>query len=328
VIENELGIRPGEVYDELEGVDPASSISAAPRSSVAVRHTIGFDDPLVATDVEADSGPEAGGAVTDGLPHSLEDVIGEYDLTHFKIKLAGDPETDAARVRDVARVVDRTVENPVYTLDANEQYDGIADLRAFWNLTRDDEGLGSVQSGIAFVEYPFPREVALYDDTGEALEAWDGPPVIIDESDDSPDALGRALACGYAGTSHKNCKGVFKSIVNACLLERRTEETDREYVFSAEDLTTVGPVALPQDLAVVATLGIEHAERNGHHYLRGLEGFPEVVQETVLEQYPDLYRRHADGYPTLAVDDGTIDVSAVTDAHFGVHYRPDRSTFE
>jgi len=31
-----------------------------------------------------------------------------------------------------------------------------------------------------------------------------------------------------------------------------------------------GAVALPQDLAMMTLLGIEHVERNGHHYYRGL----------------------------------------------------------
>jgi hypothetical protein len=40
------------------------------------------------------------------------------------------------------------------------------------------------------------------------LREWEEVPVIIDESDDRPSSLKRALDCGYAGTSHKNCEGV------------------------------------------------------------------------------------------------------------------------
>jgi hypothetical protein len=150
----------------------------------------------------------------------------------------------------------------------------------------------------------------------------------VDESDDRPDALGTALERGYAGTSHKNCKGVLKSVVNACLLATRSRETDREFVHSAEDLTTTGPVALPQDLAVVATLGIGHVERNGHHYLRGLESFPAAVQEAALDGAPALYEAHPAGYPTLAVTDGTLDLADVRAAPFGVADHPERALFE
>ena len=89
------------------------------------------------------------------------------------------------------------------------------------------------------------------------------------------DSLPRALEVGYVGTSHKNCKGVFKGVANACLLSmlnRRQEEAG--YLLTAEDLSNVGPVALLQDLAVVSQLGPGHAERNGHHYFRGLAALP------------------------------------------------------
>src|SRR5439155_284989 len=81
----------------------------------------------------------------------------------------------------------------------------------------------------------------------------------------------RDLSSGYAGTSHKNCKGVFKSIANAGLIaRRRRQDPSARFVVSGEDLSNIGPVALLQDTAVVATLGITHAERNGHHYFKGL----------------------------------------------------------
>src|SRR5690606_2352290 len=118
------------------------------------------------------------------------------------------------------------------------------------------------------------------------LAEWpDRPRVIIDESDGEPDTLRRALDLGYAGTSHKNCKGVFKSIANACLIAARREATGDDLVLSAEDLANVGPVALLQDLAVVATLGISHVERNGHHYFAGLRHLPADMQDTVLTHH-------------------------------------------
>ena len=58
-------------------------------------------------------------------------------------------------------------------------------------------------------------------------------------------------------------------------------------MLTAEDLTTVGPVALQEDLAVVATLGIEHVERNGHHYFRGLSMFPRDAVDPVVAHHED-----------------------------------------
>ncbi|HCK51670.1 MAG TPA: hypothetical protein DIC23_00540, partial [Planctomycetaceae bacterium] len=85
------------------------------------------------------------------------------------------------------------------------------------------------------------------------------------------DSLALALELGYHGTSHKNCKGVFRGVINACLIEflnRQNNVGDREsrYIMSGEDLANIGPVALLQDLAVASSLGITSIERNGHHY--------------------------------------------------------------
>ena len=64
-------------------------------------------------------------------------------------------------------------------------------------------------------------KASLEEDTGKALAAWTKhPPFIIDEADASLGDLPRALALGYAGTSHKNCKGLTKGLANAALLRK------------------------------------------------------------------------------------------------------------
>ena len=82
--------------------------------------------------------------------------------------------------------------------------------------------------------------------------------MIIDESDGEIDCMRRALALGYRGTSHKNCKGVIKGIANRCLIEwyRRNRSDDGPWLMSGEDLANVGPVALLNDLAVMAVLWV------------------------------------------------------------------------
>ena len=79
---------------------------------------------------------------------------------------------------------------------------------------------------------------------------------------------------------------MLKGIAHACLLERRRRrEPGRSFILSGEDLANVGPVALLQDCAVAAALGVESVERNGHHYFAGLSAFPSAVQERVLEAH-------------------------------------------
>jgi len=141
--------------------------------------------------------------------------------------------------------------------------------------------------------------------------------MIIDESDSEVGVLTQALSGGYIGTSHKNCKGIFKGVANACLIVHRRLKGDSRLQMSAEDLTNVGPVALPADLAVIASLGIPHAERNGHHYFAGLKEFPKSVQQEMLDQHPDLYRPHPSGFPALHLEHGTIATGSAVAAPFG-----------
>src|SRR5262249_47520294 len=151
------------------------------------------------------------------------------------------------------------------------------------------------------------------------LKNWEGhPALIIDESDAELDSLPRALELGYAGTSHKNCKGVFKGIANACLLTHLLHCGMQPTILSGEDLANIGPVALLQDLAVCAALGIKSVERNGHHYFAGLSMFPEEVQSQILTAHPDLYHPSRDLWPTLTIEDGRISLKSVNAAPFGV----------
>ena len=144
--------------------------------------------------------------------------------------------------------------------------------------------------------------------------------MIIDESDGSLyDAL-KALNMGYAGSSHKNCKGVFKGIANKCLMHKMSG------ILSAEDLCNVGPVALMEDLTVVASLGISHVERNGHHYMKGLSMFPEEIQLQVLDKHNDLYEKF-DTYPSVKISQGMISIDSVTTAPFALGFDIDRCQF-
>ncbi len=251
-------------------------------------------------------------------------------MDHLKIKLSADPDRDATRLRRIGDLLaDLGVEAYRCTVDANEGYDSAAEFRRQWETLHGDPALADLFDRVAYVEQPLPRDDAFSRETEDVLTSWkDAPPVIIDESDDGLDSAGRALAHGYAGTSHKNCKGVFKGVVNACLVAHRNRtDDDRTYVVSAEDLTTVGPVELLQDLAVAATLGATHVERNGHHYVSGLRAFPERTREAVLAAHGDLYRRSASGFPTLDIDGGTVELGTTVDAPFGLAIPLDTSQF-
>lgn len=319
-----LGLRLGDVHAELAGAAPADLLPAQPLRSVVARHTVGLADPLT------DAGVPPGERLDDGLPQSLAACIRAYGLTHFKVKVFGDPNQDRDRLRGVAAVL--AAEAPpahAFTLDGNEQFRAAGAFRAYWEQLLAEPALTGLWRRLLFVEQPLHRDVALSEETGAALRAWpDRPPTIIDEADGEIGSLPRALALGYAGTSYKSCKGVFRGIANACLLAARgRREPDRRFILSGEDLANVGPVALLQDLAAMATLGVEHVERNGHHYFAGLSMLPAPGQAQVLRDHGDLYRRHPAGYPVIDVRAGRIAVGSVVDAPFGTRFLLDTAGF-
>ncbi len=308
----QFGIQPGDVYPELEDVEPKSYLPHNPSTQIDVRHTVGYEAPLTG---EID-GPE------DGLPVTLEETVGHYGINKFKLKIAGDIDQDEERIRTILHLLDEICDDYRITLDANEQYLCVEELRALINSLRANAAISELGEKLLFVEQPFPRDIALSPRIGTKLKKWnERPPIIIDESDAHLDSCRTALDRGYAGTSHKNCKGVFKSIINKCLVEyKRQKEPEKSFILSAEDLTTIGPISLQQDLAVAGTLGISHVERNGHHFFRGLNAFCNDVQRAVLDAHEDLFVQHEEGFATLNVDDGVIALDSVLDAPFGYQF--------
>jgi hypothetical protein len=236
-------------------------------------------------------------------------------------------ESDRARLYQLAGMLGRSAQRFAFTLDGNENYRAVAPFRALWEGLQSDPTITRFLEHLLFVEQPFHRDVALAAQTAAELQAWsDRPPIIIDESDAEPGSLPAALAAGYIGTSHKNCKGVFRGIANACLIAHRRRENPSLQI-SAEDLINLGPIALLQDLAVVAALGIPHVERNGHHYFRGLQQFPAEVQRQVVNSHPDLYATHPAGFPTLRIVRGRVETGSVIDAPFGAAFDLDVNVF-
>ncbi len=323
VRDNVFGLDLGEVYGELRGKSPAETLPSEPLRRIFVRHTVGLADPL--TDAEIPGEERAG----DGLPQSLAACIETYRLRYFKIKLCGDAERDRERLKRIAGLVEGAgISDYRFTLDGNEQYTEIAPFRSLWEALVRDRSIGDFLSRLIVVEQPLRRDTALGARTAADLAGWkERPPMIIDESDATFESLPDALEAGYCGTSHKNCKGIIKGLAAAALLaHRRHADPGRPYVQTAEDLTNIGPVALAQDLAVIGTLGIDHAERNGHHYFHGLAGFAEPIRRAVLAAHGDLYHGHA-GTVTLRIEEGAIDIGSTVDAPFGTGIEVDVSGF-
>lgn len=312
---NATGIAPQSLLPEFSGFDIDRFLDGlAPRDRVAARHTVGLVDPITAADLRPDQ------RVNDGLPETLEEVIAAYGHAWFKLKVGGDIVADIERLSAVAAVLDRTGAPYRSTLDGNEQYDDVDAVLALWRKMKEAPRLKRLATSVAFIEQPINRKTALDRDVS-ALSAH--RPVIIDESDSTLDAFANARALGYAGVSSKTCKNLYKSLINAarCAMWNGATGAAR-YFMSGEDLTTQAGLAVQQDLALVSLLGLNHVERNGHHYVKGMAGLSEREQAAFLDGHPDLYHRSA-GTARLTIRGGELATASLKCVGFASSAHPD-----
>jgi hypothetical protein len=272
--------------------------SRKPSHGIALRHTVGMLDPM----------------------SSLQEAVRETNCRYFKLKLSGDPETDLARLASIAATLDAIGADYHVTLDANEQYADVTRLEILVTALTEDETLASLASRLLYIEQPLPRDLTWHVPLGGLCRHF---AFVIDEADDSYDAFPRARALGYRGVSSKACKGLYKSLLNGARAMRWNEDAaDRSFV-TAEDLTCQAGLAVQQDTALVAFLGILHAERNGHHYVNGFADTPPEEAEAFLAAHSDLYEMR-NGQVQLAVRAGTIAVASLSTPSFACGVRPDQ----
>lgn len=257
---------------DLAGFDLGGFLAGlAPLPQVAVRHTVGLLDTL----------------------DEVAELLAREHVGYLKLKLGGDLASDLARLDGIGALLDRRGGRYRLTLDANEQY---PDAAALADLAAGIEDRAAIARRLLYIEQPIARERALETDLGDVARRH---ALLIDESDDGYGAFPAARARGYRGVSSKSCKGLYKSILNRA----RSLAWGEGYFVSAEDLTAQSGLAIQQDTALVALLGLAHAERNGHHYA---PGFPsEAEGERFLSAHPDLYGRTPAGI-RLATSPGML----------------------
>jgi len=266
------------------------------RERVAIRHTVGLDDVV-----------EGAGGVAD--PHE------NSQARYFKLKLAGSPETDAARLVRIGRELAKLPYAFSVTLDANEQYADLVDLRNLVDRLGRDAALAPIASRLLYIEQPMPRDTTRATPL-DRIAVYD---FIIDEADDSYNAFVCARALGYRGISSKSCKGLYKSVINATRAAKWSTASEKFFV-TGEDLTCQAGLAVQQDLALGALIGVSHAERNGHHYVDGFGDTPPDEANAFLAAHPDIYAR-AGNKVRLAIHNGDLSTSSLTTPGFasGVH---------
>ncbi len=264
---------------------------------VAIRHTVGMDDKVEGEGGVADPKENAG-------------------ARYFKLKLNGDPAHDADRLTRIGGELATLPHDYQLTLDANEQYADLGALGALVDRLDRDPALRPIAAKLLYIEQPMPRDITRQSPLG-ALARRD---FIVDEADDSYDAFPVARALGYRGISSKSCKGIYKSVINATRAAKWSAAGTKCFI-AGEDLTCQAGLAVQQDLALGALIGVTHAERNGHHYVDGFGETPAAEAEAFLTAHPDLYVE--DGHKVrLAIHDGDLLTGSLTTPGFATSVHP------
>jgi hypothetical protein len=287
---------------DLQDSDIARFLAGRERlERVAIRHTVGLDDKV-----------EGAGGVADAKENT--------GARFFKLKLNGDPDADAARLTRIGSELATLAYDTRVSLDANEQYADPAALSSLMDRLDRDGALRPIATKLLYIEQPMPRDITRQSPLGKLA----GRDFIIDEADDSYDAFPAARALGYRGISSKSCKGIYKSVVNATRAAKWSSASEKFFV-TGEDLTCQAGLAVQQDLALGALIGVSHAERNGHHYVDGFADTPAKEAEAFLAAHPDLYVN--DGSKVrLAIHDGDLLTGSLLAPGFATSVHPDWSS--
>ncbi len=303
---NAPGIAATDLTPDIEAAHLSSFLGGLqPASSIELRHTVGLVDPL--TNAERPDSER----VNDGLPETLEEVVSYYRGRYYKLKVGGDIAADLDRLGRIAAVLDAGAGDYRVTLDGNEQYDDVDGIVELWRKVEETPALARMAKATLFIEQPIKRQAAL---SRPVTALAKHRPVIIDESDGELATFPQALALGYAGVSSKNCKGFYKSILNAA----RVAKLGPGYFMSAEDLTTQPGVSVQQDLALVSLLGLTHVERNAHHFIDGMSAASEAEQEAFVKAHPALYDKQPGRPARLRVNGGKLALGSLDCAGFAV----------
>jgi len=324
VRDNLFGIDAGLVHEDLAGAAPRDWLPAEPLQAVHVRQTVGLIDPLSLDEV-----PPAD-RLHDGWPQAIEEYATRRGVRYYKVKVSNRLETDLDRLSRLAAILERHLGREYrLTLDGNEQYKRAEDFEGLVEAIRARPDLRTLWEHVLVIEQPFDRAVALERGrVGGLRELSQAKPVIIDESDGTLDAFARAVDLGYRGVSSKNCKGAIRSILNAGLMWLHNDRGRRgDFVMTGEDLCTVGIVPVQSDLCLAATLGLEHVERNGHHYHPGLSYLPEAERRAALAAHPDFYTEER-SIIGPRIDRGRFHIASLHCPGFGFAVAPDVSAME
>ncbi len=260
-----------------------------PQARLPLYHLVGALDPLTASDVK--DRPK------DNLPVTLGEWIKADNLTHLKIKLAGDSlEWDVQRVVAVEQVAieaqaARGCSQWFYSLDFNEKCENVEYVLAF--LKKIQEQVPAAYDRVQYIEQPTSRDLKAHPEI-KLHEAAKLKPVVVDEALVSYEALLLAREQGYTGVALKTCKGHSESLCLAAAAQKFG------MFLCVQDLTCPGYSFLHSASLAARIPGVAAIEGNGRQYCPG-------PNKKWAKKYPEMF----------TITDGTVGTSVLKDVGLG-----------
>ena len=217
-----------------------------PLQSIIARHTVGLADPLTPADIPADE------AVADQTP-SAHRLHHHLRAAPFQNQNQRPTDTDLTRWKRSPRYYPTCPRISPLRWMARAVQDHHR-FQTFWAAIQDHDALRPFFERLLFIEQPLHRDVAL----GHVVRSISGWPdrAALSSMNRTPPSTASTPPCALATPAPvTRIAKAFQGLINRCLIDNaeRRETT----IMSGEDLCNVGPVALLQDLAVCAALGIE-----------------------------------------------------------------------
>ena len=237
--------------DSYRGIHLNQLIAQQPVESLPLYHLVGALDPLTEADVAEPVG--------DGLPETLADWIEKDQLSHLKIKLAGDDlQWDVARVAGVYEVASGARDGKwAFSLDFNERCeDEQYVLSMLDQLTAQSP---AALPCIQYIEQPTHRDLESHPETTMHRVA-ERLPVVIDESLIGLRSLRVAVQQGYSGIALKACKGHAEALLLGAVARHE------KLFLCVQDLTCVGASLLHSASLAAHIPGVAAVESNGRQY--------------------------------------------------------------
>ncbi len=242
-----------------------------PTERLPLYHLVGASDPLTDGDVEKRIG--------DGLPESLADWIRADDLTHLKIKLAGDDlNWDVDRVLAIDRVAMEAAGQKAgelfYSCDFNERCASAAYVVEFLESIKKKNN--SAYQRIQYIEQPTDRDLKAHPEN-RMHDAAKLKPIVIDESLVDFEALQLARELGYSGAALKACKGQTDSLLMAAAAQKFG------MFLCVQDLTCPGASFLQSASLAARIPTVAAVEGNSRQYCP-------AANKTWAKKYPGLFK--------------------------------------